>query len=120
MPVFGHINSANGRKLVWRDAYSDTLNLLDFENAAQTQIATLNGQYVQALLLGIEADVVLAVNIDLQPVIWAWVLNDTQPIVLGEYRPCGRTPDMVQLSENGTTLVIGCDTGIDVWRVETP
>lgn len=120
MPVFGHINGVNGRNLVWRDAYSDTLNLVDFESGAQTQVAILNGQYVQALLLGAEADVVLAVNVDLQPIVWAWVLPNPQPIELGEYRACGRTPDMVQLSENGTTLVIGCDTGIDVWRVESP
>jgi hypothetical protein len=28
-------------------------------------------------------------------------------------------PDMARLSVDGATLVIGCDTGIEIWRITT-
>ncbi|MFW5691150.1 MAG: hypothetical protein ACOCXZ_01505 [Chloroflexota bacterium] len=47
----------------------------------------------------------------------AWIVETGERIDLGTYRECSRQPDMVRLSTDGTTLVIGCDTGLDVWRV---
>jgi hypothetical protein len=119
MPTFGHINGASGRRLVWRDNASENLYLLDFETGENTQIAPLNGIYAQALLLGPSADVVLGVNLDLEPIVVAWDAATGERTDLGEYRTCSRTPDMVQLSEDGTALVIGCDTGLDIWRITT-
>jgi len=26
-------------------------------------------------------------------------------------------PDMIRMSHDMTTLVIGCDTGLDIWRI---
>ncbi len=117
MPMFGHINGAAGRHLVWRDPQSENLYLLDFDAGENTFIAPLGGAYVQALLLGPSSDLVIGVNIDLQPVVVAWDVATGEQIELGPYRACARTPDMVQLSEDGTTLVIGCDTGLDIWQV---
>jgi WD40 repeat protein len=117
MPTFGHINGASGRRLVWRDTQSESLNLLDFDTEENTEIAQLGGSYVQALLLSPTTDVVIGVNIDLEPIIVAWDVASGERLDLGFYRECSRTPDMVQISEDGTTLAIGCDTGIDIWRV---
>ncbi|MEL7234342.1 MAG: hypothetical protein AAGK74_07590 [Chloroflexota bacterium] len=117
MPMFGHINGASGRRLAWRDPLSENLHLLDFDTGDNVQVAPLDGAYVQALLLTPPSDVILGVNIDLEPVIVAWDVTTGQRTRIGEYRACGRTPDMVQLSTDGTTLVIGCDTGLDIWRV---
>ena len=61
----------------------------------------------------------LGVNIDLEPVVVAWDVASGKQTQLGTYRECSRTPDMVQVSEDGTTLVIGCDTGLDVWRIDS-
>ncbi len=119
MPTFGHINGAAGRLLVWRDTQSEALHILDFETGANQQIAALDGAYVQALLLPPAADVVIGVNIDLEAVVVAWDVATGEQVQLGEYRECSRTPDMVQISEDGTTLVIGCDTGLDVWRIDS-
>jgi hypothetical protein len=80
-------------------------------------VAALDGAYAQAILLSPAADVILAVNLDLQPVVVAWDAATGTRYDLGEYRTCGRTPDMVRLSRDGSTLVIGCDTGFEWWRV---
>jgi hypothetical protein len=117
MPTFGHINGASGRRLVWRDNASENLYLLDFETGENDLVTPLGGTYAQALLLTPSADVVLGVNLDLEPVVVAWDAATGERADLGEYRTCSRTPDMVQLSQDGTALVIGCDTGLDVWRI---
>lgn len=116
-PVFGRVNETTGTQLVWRSATSDALNLLDFATGDNTVITDLAGVYVQAYLLPPALDVVLGVHVDDDPVVVAWDAATGDTLNLGPYRPCGRVPDMVQLSADGTTLVIGCDTGLDVWRV---
>lgn len=118
MPMFGHMNSGTARLLAWRDPASATLNVLNFETGQNTIVADLGGTYLQGLLLGVAGDVVIGVNLDLQPLVVAWDVATGARIELGEYRPCDRTPDMIQLSENGTTLVIGCNTGFDIWRIQ--
>ena len=118
MPVFGHMNGAAARKLVWRDPASQEMQLLDFETGENITVASLDGAYVQALLLAPPADVVVGVNIDFVPEVLAWEVSSGEQVRLGAYRECSRTPDMVQMSADGTTLVIGCDTGLDIWRVK--
>ncbi len=118
MPMFGHMNGASGRTLAWRDPMSEQLQLLDFTSGENALIAPLNGDYLQALLITPSEDVIVGVNVNAEPVIVAWRTADGERLSLGEYRDCTRTPDMVQISTDGTTLVIGCDTGLDVWRVQ--
>lgn len=117
IPMFGHINGSAGRRLAWRDPASMGLNILDFESGVNQAVTVLNGTYYQALLLVPDASVIIGVNADLAPIVVAWDVATGELIDLGEYRTCGRTPDMVQISESGTTLVIGCDTGLDIWRI---
>lgn len=117
MPMFGHINGSSGRVLAWRDTMSEALGMIDFETGETTTVAALDGVYIQALLLAPAHDVIIGVNFDLQPTIAAWRVADGSRVELGEYRTCSRTPDMIQISEDGSTLMIGCDTGFDVWRI---
>jgi WD40 repeat protein len=117
VPSFGRVNELTGTHLAWRDNESRALHLLDFSSGQDRRVAALDGAYAQAILLSPAADVILAVNLDLQPVVVAWDAATGTRYDLGEYRTCGRTPDMVRLSRDGSTLVIGCDTGFEWWRV---
>lgn len=114
--VFGQIN-ATGSHLAWRDTESHSLHLLSFETDEDQIIAPLNGQYVQWFFLTLQADVILGVNIGFDPVVVAWDVETGQRYELGPYRACDRVPDMARMSADGTTLVIGCNTGLDIWRV---
>lgn len=117
-PVFGRISETSGTYLAWRDPESESLSLLDFDTGENTFIASLDGEYVQAILPSPGADVVMAVHIGDDPVVIAWDVETGEQYDLGEYRAdCERVPDMVRLSADGTTLVIGCGVGLDVWRV---
>jgi len=121
-PVFGQVN-ASGSHLVWRDPESTVLHVLDFEMGEDAIVAQLGGEYFPALLLTDAADVVIAVNSinaqsEIAPIVIAWDVATGERRVLGEHRSCNRQPDMARLSHDGTTLVIGCDMGLDVWRVE--
>lgn len=115
--VFGQL-SADGNHLVWRDPASENLYLLNFETGENRLVTDLNGDYVQYFLLNNHADMVFAVNIEDEPVLVAWIVQTGERLDLGAYRECGRTPDMARLSEDGTTLVIGCDLGLEVWRIQ--
>jgi hypothetical protein len=119
--VFGAINIIPNdwpTHLVWRDNASESLYLLNFETGENRLIAELNGDYAQWFFLGHDADVILAVNLGFEPNIVAWDVATGERTVLGEYRQCNRPqPDMARLSADGTTLVIGCDTGLDIWRI---
>lgn len=117
--VFGNIN-ANATHLVWRDELSESLYLLDLIKSENRKIADLNGEYVQWFFLSHDASVILGINMDFEPNIVAWDTTTGEKTILGEYRQCNRPqPDMARLSQDGTTLVIGCDTGLDVWRVHS-
>jgi WD40 repeat protein len=117
VPVFGRVNETTGRQLAWRDPESESLQVLDFETGENRVVAPLGGQYVQAILLGAEADIILGVAIGDDPIVAAWSVETGAYLTLGDYRECSRVPDMVRLSADGTTLVIGCDGGIEVWRI---
>jgi WD40 repeat protein len=115
--VFGNIN-ADATHLVWRDRGSNSLYLLNFETGENRFIDELEGGYVQWFFLINDASVIIAVNTDFEPNIIVWAVETGERIILGEYRQCNRPqPDMARLSADGTTLVIGCDTGLDIWRI---
>lgn len=118
VPVFGRVDETTGRFLAWRDPDSESLNLLDFERGENQVVAALGGDYIQAILLSPQADVILGVAIGDQPIVVAWdVTRDGMRYDLGRYRSCSRVPDMIALSRDGRSLVIGCDSGLDIWQV---
>ncbi len=114
--VFGNMN-ADGTHLAWRNPQSEALYLLDFASGTNQLVDELSGQYAQFYFLTAAADAVLAVNLDFQPLVIVWDVATGQRHNLGTYRDCGRVPDMARLSMDGTTLVIGCDAGLDIWRL---
>lgn len=115
--VFGAINS-DATHLIWRDSQNESLYLLNFETGENRFIANLNGQYAQWYFLSSDTSLALAVNLGFEPNVVAWNTATGEKILLGEYRECSRPqPDMARLSADGTTLVIGCDTGFDIWRI---
>jgi hypothetical protein len=118
VPVFGRVNETTGQQLTWRDQMSQALHLLDFTTGENRLIAEIGGEYIQALMVTPAADVILAVHIGETPNVAAWDTSSGAFVDLGRYRDdCARVPDMVQLSTDGTTLVIGCDAGFDIWQV---
>jgi WD40 repeat protein len=117
MAVFGGLN-ANATHFAWRDENSSALHLLDFQTGEDRIIAELDGAYINYVLLSPAADVILGVHVGGEPHVIAWDVAAGTSFDLGEYRPCNRTPDMARLSRDGMTLVIGCDTGIDIWRIQ--
>lgn len=116
LPGAGQL-SASGRYFAWRDGEAKALHLLDFETGEDKIVTELNGTYLPFLILNPTADVILSVDTGLEPVVTAWNSTTRGRYDLGEYRTCNRQPDIVRLSGDGTTLVIGCDTGLDLWRV---
>lgn len=118
VPVFGRVNETTGTQMAWRDQVSQALYLLDFTTGENRLIADIGGAYIQAILLTPPGDAVLAVHIGEDPVVVGWLSESGERLDLGTYRAdCVRVPDMVQISRDGTTLVIGCDAGLEVWRV---
>ena len=115
--VFGNIN-ADATHLVWRNNANQTLYLLNFETGENREIAPLNGDYAQWYFLTNDASAIIAVNLGGEPNVVVWDTATGERTDLGNYRDCERPqPDMVRLTEDGTTLIIGCDTGLDIWRV---
>lgn len=116
LPGAGQL-TPDGRYFGWRDGESQSLHLLDFVTGEDRVIVPLQGTYIPFLLLSLAADVIIGVNVGFEPMVFAWDAATGELIELGQYRSCTRQPDMVRLSRDGTTLVIGCDSGLDVWRV---
>ena len=116
LPGAGQL-STDGRYFAWRDGDSKALHLLDFETRKDRIIAPLDGTYIPFLLLNSSASVIIGVNVALKPIVVAWDTTTGERVELGDYRFCTRQPDMVRLSYDSTTLVVGCDQGLDVWRV---
>jgi len=115
--VFGAVN-ADGSHLAWRDPLSSALYLLDFTSGENRQIAELDGSFIAYILLAAGADVIFALDpMSARGAVWAWDVATGEKFDLGSYRPCSRQPDLARLSADGTALVIGCDTGLDVWRL---
>ncbi len=116
VPIYG-ATTPDGRYLVWRDPTSEALHLVDFETQQDRVIVELGGVYIPFILLSHQADVVIGVHVNDEPAVNAWDIASGQSYALGLYRQCQRPPDLVSLSNNGTTLVIGCDAGLEIWRV---
>ena len=118
LPIYGQMNAGGEQYLAWRDPLSAALHLLDFATGEDRVIVELNGTYIPFIFLSANADVIIGVNVDDKPVVVAWDVATGQQYNLGAYRTCSRPPDMVRLSADGSTLVIGCDAGLDIWRIE--
>ncbi len=116
LPGAGQL-STDGRYFAWRDGDSKALHLLDFETGNDRLIAPLQGIYIPFLLPNSSASVIIGVNVALKSTVVAWDTKTGGHIALGDYRFCSRQPDMVRLSDDSTTLIIGCDKGLDIWRV---
>ena len=116
IPGMGVVNAA-GTYFAWRDGASTALHLLDFETDMDAVITLLGGTYIPFLLLSANADVIIGVNIGDEPNVIVWDVATGDRLDLGDYRACNRQPDLVRLSRDGSTLVIGCDTGLDIWRI---
>lgn len=116
--VFGAVNGGAGSHFAWSDPASARLNLLDLKTGENRVVAEIGGAYAQYHLLTADASAILIVNLDLAPEVFAWDVETSQRFDLGPYRSCGRIPDKVTLSNDGRALIIGCDTGLDIWRVE--
>lgn len=115
--VFGAVNLPAVSHFAWTDPQRQHLNRLDLATDENQVVAALAGAYPQFLLLSKDASAILAVNLDFQPEIVAWHAQTGARYDLGAYRDCGRIPDHVALSRDGSALIIGCDSGLEVWRV---
>ena len=118
LAMFGAIN-VDGSYYVWLQSDYAGLHLVDFETEEDRVVATFDSAYISHIKLTQNADVVIGVDPRDHPgTINAWLVETGERIDLGSYRQCDRVqPDLVQLSHDGTTLIIGCDLGIDVWRI---
>ena len=114
--VAGAINR-EGSHLAWSDPASARLNLLDLASGENAVVAELDGAYAQYHLLTADASAILIVNMDFAPAVFAWDVATGERHDLGVYRECSRIPDKVAFSQDGRALIIGCDTGLDIWRV---
>jgi hypothetical protein len=116
-PIYGHL-TPDGRYLVWRDPPSTALHVLDFATGVDRTVAALNGLYIPFVFIGLKGDILIGVQPDADPVVVAWDVATGTRTDLGPFRTCSRPPDMARLSADGTALVIGCDTGLEIWRLE--
>ncbi|MGJ3241297.1 MAG: hypothetical protein ACFE0Q_21500 [Anaerolineae bacterium] len=115
--VFGNIN-ANATHLVWRDNANQTLYLLDFITGENRIIAPLDGDYAQWYFLTNDASTIIAVNLGSAPEVFMWDTVTGERTNLGAYRACERPqPDMTRMLPDDSALIIGCDTGLDIWRI---
>lgn len=114
--VFGAVNQP-GSHLAWSDPHSSRLNLLDLTSGQNRKVAELGGAYAQYHLLTTEASAILIVNLNFAPEVFAWDVATGARHDLGKYRSCERIPDKVALSADGAALIIGCDAGLEIWRI---
>ena len=117
VPIYGAL-TPDGRYLAWRDPASMALHELDFATGQDRVVITLRGTYIPFILLTLRADVILGIDIGGEPKIAAWDVATGKMHDLGLYRQCQRPPDMVSLTLDGTTVALGCDTGLEVWQID--
>lgn len=117
VPIYGYL-TPDGRYLVWRDAPSAAIYLSDFETGETRAAVRLDGLYFPFIFVTPKADVIIGIDPNNAPEVMAWNVATGEGYELGPYRACNRALDMARLSRDGTTLVIGCDTGLDIWRVD--
>ena len=114
--VAGAINLL-GTHLGWSDPGSLSLNILDLVSGENRVVDQLDQAYAQFHLLSHDASVILIVNLDFAPAVFAWDAASGAHFELGEYRHCKRIPDKAEISADGAALIIGCDTGLEIWRI---
>jgi hypothetical protein len=105
------------RYFAWRDNESTQLRLLDFATGEDRLLAELGGQYIPFLMLSPGAEVIIGVHVAGQPTVSAWRVSDGTRLELGQHRACNRPPDLAMLNMQGNQLVIGCDLGLEIWRI---
>ncbi len=114
--VAGAVNAA-GSHLAWSAPGAPALQLLDLGTGENVLVAETGGAYAQYHLLSHDASAIFLINLDFAPIVAAWEVATGQRHELGRYRACGRIPDKVALSADGRALIIGCDSGLEIWRV---
>ncbi len=121
LAMFG-ATTPTGSHYAWLQTDFSGLHLVDFEAGTDHLVTALDATYISHIKLAHDADVIVGVDpADAPGTVSAWLVETGERLDLGLYRHCERVqPDLVQLSQDGATLIIGCDTGIDVWRVVRP
>lgn len=116
--IFG-IASSDGNYFIWQRTDQSGLHWIDFAAGIDRRVATYENIYYPYLILPNTADVIIGIDpTDRRGSVDAWKVENGDRLELGNYRVCRKVqPDLVKLSADGTTVVIGCDTGLDVWRV---
>lgn len=115
--VAGAFNGPSASHFIWGDPRSTRLNLLDLVSGQSSDFAALDGAYAQYILLTHDASAAIVVNLDFVAHVFAWDLKSGKRHYFGPYRECRRIPDNVILSADGKSLIIGCDSGLDIWQV---
>ena len=115
--VAGAFNGPSASHFVWGDPRSRRLNLLDLASGQSRAVVALDGAYAQYILLTHDASAAIVVNLDFVAHVFAWDLKSGKRHDFGPYRECRRIPDKVILSADGKSLIIGCDSGLDIWQV---
>src|SRR5690606_23293715 len=96
IPIYGYAAGA-GDNLLWRDPASADLHVLDFASGEDRAVVELAGAYIPFIFLSPQADVILGVDVNDEPVVVAWDVETATYHSLGLYRQCQRPPDMVRL-----------------------
>lgn len=108
-----------GTTYVWLGTDYNGLYVVDWEAGTNRLLAPLDGAYISHIDVSLDGSLVLGTDPqDNAGTVSAWRVDSGERIDLGEYRTCNRIqPDQVELSRDGTALIIGCDLGIDIWRI---
>ncbi|RMG73224.1 MAG: WD40 repeat domain-containing protein, partial [Chloroflexi bacterium] len=116
VPDFGRVNDMSGHYLAVNVRARSEVLLLDFDQSAViARLPVPNGAYIHGLMVMPGGEQVVGVQFDDEPIVGLWDVTTGQFTNLGTFHPCSRVPDLMRLS--GTTLVIGCGEGLDVWQL---
>ncbi len=117
LATYGAMNADDSR-YVYMSEFYDALYYVDFADNEPQLLAEVPA-YISHLDLSNDGSVLLGVDPQDAPgTVSAWLVPSGERIELGAYRACERIqPDMVELTDDGTALAIGCDAGLDVWRI---
>ncbi len=116
--TYGAMNRG-GTHYVWLAQNYTGLYVVEWDTATNRLLAPLGGDYISHLDVGLDGTVVIGTDPqDSEGTVSAWLVETGERFDLGPYRQCDRIqPDQVELSRDGTALIIGCDRGLDIWRV---
>lgn len=120
--IDGHPDApGSASHLAWRDPRSENLYLLNFGTGENRRISGLDGSYIAHMQLSARADIIFGIDpMSERGAIWVWLSESGEKQTLGSLRPCDRPqPDLALLSYDSSALVIGCDLGLEIWRIRT-